>query len=78
MSRIGKKQVPIPQGVEAVCADGVLTIKGPKGTLSRPIHSFFTCKIALFANDGIGKPHLLLARVSIGYVLFGPFFNFDS
>ena len=46
MSRIGKKHVPIPQGVEAVCADGVLTIKGPKGTLSRPIHGFVTCTIA--------------------------------
>ncbi len=34
MSRIGKKPVPVPAGVTAAIADGVLTVKGPKGTLS--------------------------------------------
>ena len=34
MSRIGKKPVAIPSGVSAVIADGVLTVKGPKGTLT--------------------------------------------
>lgn len=33
MSRIGKKAVQIPSGVEANLNDRVLTIKGPKGTL---------------------------------------------
>lgn len=34
MSRIGKKPVAIPGGVSANIADGVLTVKGPKGTLT--------------------------------------------
>ncbi len=34
MSRIGKKTVPVPSGVTANIADGVLSVKGPKGTLS--------------------------------------------
>jgi len=34
MSRIGKKPVAIPSGVSADIADGILTVKGPKGSLS--------------------------------------------
>lgn len=34
MSRIGKKPVAIPAGVSANIADGVLTVKGSKGTLT--------------------------------------------
>lgn len=33
MSRIGKKAVQIPSGVEASLNDNVLTVKGPKGSL---------------------------------------------
>ena len=34
MSRIGKRPVSIPSGVTADIAEGTLTVKGPKGTLS--------------------------------------------
>ncbi|EGD58192.1 ribosomal protein L6P/L9E [Novosphingobium nitrogenifigens DSM 19370] len=34
MSRIGKKPVAIPAGVSADIANGQLTVKGPKGTLT--------------------------------------------
>jgi large subunit ribosomal protein L6 len=34
MSRIGKKPVPVPGGVTVAIADDVLTVKGPKGTLT--------------------------------------------
>ncbi len=34
MSRIGNKPVEIPGGVEAKIADGILSVKGPKGTLT--------------------------------------------
>ena len=34
MSRIGKRPVPVPSGVSAEIANGSLTVKGPKGTLS--------------------------------------------
>jgi large subunit ribosomal protein L6 len=34
MSRIGRKPITIPAGVEVKFADGVVTAKGPKGTLT--------------------------------------------
>ena len=34
MSRIGKRPVSIPSGVSAEIKDGVLSVKGPKGTLT--------------------------------------------
>lgn len=37
MSRLGKQPVAIPSGVEVTLADGVLTAKGPKATLSREV-----------------------------------------
>ncbi len=38
MSRIGKRPVPIPQGVQVKMEDDVLVVKGPKGELRRKIH----------------------------------------
>ena len=37
MSRIGKKPVAIPSGVTATIDSGILSVKGPKGTLSLPL-----------------------------------------
>ena len=37
MSRIGKLPVAIPSGVEIKFADGVITVKGPKGELKQPV-----------------------------------------
>ncbi len=46
MSRIGKRPIPLPQGVEVkAAADGTLTVKGPKGTLSRQIHPRMSVEI---------------------------------
>ena len=33
MSRIGKKEIPLPKGVEARYEDGAVMVKGPKGSL---------------------------------------------
>lgn len=49
MSRLGKIPVPLPSGVEATFTDGVLTVKGPKGTLTRPMKDSVTITI----NDGV-------------------------
>ena len=38
MSRIGKQTIEIPQGVTAEIKDNVLSVKGPKGTLTRKVH----------------------------------------
>ncbi len=37
MSRVGKLPIPIPQGVTASLQEDLLTVKGPKGTLSRTL-----------------------------------------
>ena len=46
MSRIGKLQIKIPAGVNVAMADGVVTVKGPKGELSQKIDSSIIVKIA--------------------------------
>ncbi|QHT63348.1 50S ribosomal protein L6 [Paenibacillus lycopersici] len=38
MSRIGRKPIQVPGGVNIDLDNSVITVKGPKGTLSRTIH----------------------------------------
>lgn len=45
MSRIGKLPIPIPQGVQVTLADGTISVKGPKGSLARPVPPKITVKI---------------------------------
>ena len=42
MSRIGKKPVEIPDGVQVTLAGNHITVKGPKGTLERDLHPSMT------------------------------------
>jgi large subunit ribosomal protein L6 len=42
MSRIGKRPVPLPKGVTATVAGQRVTVKGPKGELSRTVHRELT------------------------------------
>ncbi len=50
MSRIGKRPIPVPAGVVITpTPDGLVTIKGPKGTLTRQ----FSPDITLNQQDGI-------------------------
>ncbi|MCI8497748.1 MAG: 50S ribosomal protein L6 [Clostridiales bacterium] len=45
MSRIGRKPIAIPAGVEIKVADSVVTVKGPKGTLTQKIHPDITVEV---------------------------------
>ena len=46
MSRIGNKTITIPAGVEITVAEGnEVTVKGPKGTLSRQFAPFLTISV---------------------------------
>lgn len=38
MSRIGRKPIAVPNGVTVTLDNTVITVKGPKGTLSRELH----------------------------------------
>jgi large subunit ribosomal protein L6 len=44
-SRVGKRPVEVPKGVTVAVKDGKIDIKGPKGTLSRPITPNVTIKV---------------------------------
>ena len=45
MSRIGRKPINIPAGVEVKFNEGVITVKGKNGTLQREIHPNMTVSI---------------------------------
>ena len=45
MSRIGKKPIPIPEGVKVKCDDGAVTIEGPKGKIIQTVHSLMKVEI---------------------------------
>ena len=37
MSRIGKAPIELPKGVEVTVVNGLVTVKGPKGTLTQKV-----------------------------------------
>ncbi len=45
MSRIGKLPIAVPQGVTVTVLDGVVTVKGPKGTLSQAVRPEITVDV---------------------------------
>src|SRR3989441_5185783 len=45
MSRIGRRPVPLPQGVTAQVEGRKITVKGPKGEISRTIHRDLTIAV---------------------------------
>ncbi|HEV7424684.1 MAG TPA: 50S ribosomal protein L6 [Candidatus Paceibacterota bacterium] len=51
MSRIGKQEIAIPKGVKVTQSNGVITVTGPKGTLSKT----FRDDIAITIEDTLIK-----------------------
>ena len=49
MSRIGRKPIAIPNGVEVKVDGNVVTVKGPKGTLTRQVHK--DMQVAVNGNE---------------------------
>ena len=45
MSRIGNKPITIPAGVEVTVENNTITVKGPKGTLSKEFHKNMEIKV---------------------------------
>ncbi len=45
MSRIGKRPIEVPKGVTITAKDGVVEVKGPKATMSRPFSSLLTLEV---------------------------------
>jgi large subunit ribosomal protein L6 len=55
MSRIGKRPVPLPQGVTATIAGQTITLKGPKGEISRTVHAELSLALAN-GEVTVGRP----------------------
>ena len=45
MSRIGRAPIEIPAGVEVTCSGTLVTVKGPKGTLTHNVHPDMTVTV---------------------------------
>ncbi|MCQ2435469.1 MAG: 50S ribosomal protein L6 [Clostridia bacterium] len=45
MSRIGRKSITVPAGVDVKIDGNVITVKGPKGTLTETVNSAMTVKL---------------------------------
>lgn len=54
MSRVGKKPIAVPSGVDFSVKDNVVTVKGPKGTLTKEFNNNITIKL----EDG----HIIVER----------------
>lgn len=61
MSRIGKKVIQIPEKTEVTIADGLVTVKGPLGTLTREFKK--DIEIAVSAKES-GSEITLVPKVS--------------
>jgi large subunit ribosomal protein L6 len=49
LSRIGKKPIPVPKGVEVKIQNGTISAKGPQGSLSRAIPAILKAEL----KDGV-------------------------
>ena len=53
MSRIGRAPIEIPAGVEVTCNGTLVTVKGPKGTLTHNVHPDMTVTPAGMATGSL-------------------------
>ncbi len=78
MSRIGRKPITVPSGVNVDLKDNVATVKGPKGQLQRRLHAEMTvsiddCIITVTRPSDAGKHRALhgLTRTLINNMVEG-------
>lgn len=78
MSRVGKKPIPIPKGVEVKQNGESLTVKGPKGELNQNIHpnvkiDLFEDKVEVSVQDNSATSRSLhgLFRVLVSNMVIG-------
>jgi large subunit ribosomal protein L6 len=54
MSRVGKKPISIPENVEVKIEDSKVTVKGPKGELSREVRPEIKVEVRPVKSDEVG------------------------
>lgn len=83
MSRIGKNPIAIPQGVEVKVEDHLVTVKGPKGTLSQEFLKDVNIAVeegkvvVTLANENAGNVHGL-TRTLIANMVTGVTEGFEK
>ncbi len=45
MSRLAKRPIPVPKQTEISVSNGLIAVKGPKGTLSKPLHRYISIEV---------------------------------
>ena len=78
MSRIGNRKIALPNGVSVTLLDNMITVKGPKGTLTRELHPLVLLEItdtevvtktkndSNLANVNVGTMNSLINNMVIG------------
>ncbi len=66
MSRLAKRPIPIPDGVQASLANGLLTAKGPRGEDSMAVHNEITMRLDDGAVSVAARSGSRLARSMTG------------
>lgn len=62
MSRVGKKPIIVPSGVEVTINGTVVTVKGPKGTLTKEFNSELTIKEVTGENHHKDVKEIIIER----------------
>ncbi len=66
MSRLAKRPIAVPAKTEVTVSGGSLTVKGPKGTLQKPIHRMVTIEVGSEGVQVSPKGSSLESRALIG------------
>ena len=66
MSRLAKRPIAIPAKTEVTVSGGLVMVKGPKGTLQRPIHRMVTIEVGEGGVQVSPKGESLQSRALIG------------
>jgi large subunit ribosomal protein L6 len=66
MSRLAKRPIAIPQKTEVVISGSTLTVKGPKGTLEKPLHRLVSIEVGAEGVQVSPKGDTLQSRALIG------------
>lgn len=61
MSRVGKKSIPVPEGVTVTVTNNLISIKGPKGELQREVHPGLTVEVRVRDEEGKSKSEIAIS-----------------
>jgi large subunit ribosomal protein L6 len=66
MSRLAKQPIAIPAKTEISVSGGTITVKGTKGTLTRPTHKLISVEVGAEGVQVATKANTLEARAALG------------